>query len=548
MTDQAVSPELANPSTSEASAAAEPAAPALPPFTFDDLPTDLRAAVHAAGWQVPMPVQARVIPHLLKGQDVIAQSRTGSGKTGAFVLPLLAMVDAGRNECQALILVPTRELAQQVKGEIDRLSRNQPMRSVCIYGGVGYKTQLDALREGVHVAVATPGRLLDLLNRSLLSLRGLKYLILDEADELLSMGFFPDLLRVKAFLPRQRLSCMFSATIPASVQRLSHEFLYQPQFIGLSGDSVHVPDMEHLYYVVEDMWKDRALMRIIEAENPPNGIIFCNRKDEVDYLSTMLKRNGYDVDQLSGDLSQRDRDAVMGKLKRQRLRFLVATDVAARGIDVSHLEYVFIYDWPKDFEQYVHRAGRTGRAGRSGVAISLVNVLEEIDLKRHAKRQGLNFCARQVPADVDVQNRIAERMLARLEAQVRDLDKPGRDRLPRYTKLLESFDGSEHGRDLLSWLLDNFHMAMVKQASMPPIVVDEPGDETLPGVDSAYEDSGPVRESPRRREGHQSRGGRQGGSGGGGGGRRRRSGGPRSGGDGQTQAGGAPAGSGPVSS
>ena len=376
------------------------------------------------------------------------------------------MIDASRKETQALVLVPTRELAQQVKNECDRIS-GDPGMCVAIYGGTGYKPQLDALKNGVPIVAATPGRLLDHLNRGTLNCRHLEFLILDEADEMLSMGFFPDMLRIKTFLPHDRLSGMFSATMPDSVQKLAREFLCEPLFIGLSADAISVPEMEHHYYVCEDMWKDRALMNVIEAENPPNGIIFCNTKDEVSYLTTLLQRYGYDVEPLSGDLSQKERDRVMTKLRRYQLRFLIATDVAARGIDISHLEYVFIYDWPKDFEQYIHRAGRTGRAGKSGIAVSFVNVMEEMDLKRAAKRHGIDFQGRRLLEDLPLQSKIADRLISRLEAERRDLDKTRMERLNRFAQVIPALRDHEQSAQLLAILIDRYHQQMVKEALIP---------------------------------------------------------------------------------
>lgn len=490
--------------SAEPAAAPAPVGPVYPDFEFAHLSDRLTKAVVASGWTAPMPVQARTIPFLLHNHDVIVQSRTGSGKSGAFILPILEKIDPASKLVQALVLVPTRELAQQVQTETARLCGGDPSVSVAIYGGTGYKPQLDALKNGVAVVVATPGRLLDHLHRGTLSLKNIKMLVLDEADELLSMGFFGDLLRVKAFLPKERTSAMFSATMPDRVQKLAHEFLRNPSFLGLSKDSISVPQMEHHSYVCEEMWKDRALMKIIEAENPTNGIIFCNTKDAVSYLATLLTRYGYDVEQISGDLSQKDRDRVMGKLRTNRLRFLVATDVAARGIDISHLEYVFLYDWHKDPEQYIHRAGRTGRAGKSGIAISLVSILEEGELRRAARRQGIELLAKKLPDDHALQQIISERFIARLEAEGRDLDKPKIERLNRYALILNALRDHEEGPKLMALLIDQYHKMMVKEALIPlappvgsvPVVVDQEVD--------AYEAQPPRRSSSGNFGGHRS--------------------------------------------
>ena len=502
---------------------AEPLIEELPPFSFESLREPLRRAVSEIGWREPMPVQARIIPYFMRGDDVIVQSHTGSGKTGAFLLPICEQLDPAVSGCQALIMAPTRELALQVKVELDRVNVHLGLRSVAVYGGVGYGPQLEAFKQGAHIVVGTPGRLLDHLGRGSLTLKHLRYLVIDEADELLSMGFYPDMNRIKQYLPRKRVSAMFSATMPASVKRLSNEFLANPIFLGLSGDSQHVPDMDHLYYVVDPMQKDRVLMRIIELENPESGIIFCNTKSEVEYLTSFLRRFGYDVDQISGDLGQRERENVMGKLKRHELRFLVATDIAARGIDVSHLEYVFIYDWHKDFEQYIHRAGRTGRAGNRGVAVSLVSIMEEPDLKRYAKRFGIPFMAKLAPTEDDMQRRITERLLARLEARQRDMNTAQRERARRFGILLDQIQEHEHGRELMLMLLDEIGGGMLAEGRANPTATDA---VVVRAEESPVDETGGSNQSmhrPARRDGrggNGSRGGGRGGSGSGGRGRR----------------------------
>lgn len=425
-----------------------------PPFQFENLPPSLRQSLSDCGWAQPMPVQARVIPWLLDGKDVIVQSQTGSGKTGAFLLPLLQRIDPSKPGCQALILVPTRELASQVKTECDRLAGHLGVKSVAVYGGVKYGPQLEAFREGVPIVVGTPGRLLDHLAKKALNLNTLKFLIIDEADEMLSMGFWPDMRRIRSYLPKHRVSAMFSATIPGGVRLMSEEFLTRPAFLGLSEGGIHVAEMDHVYYVADPMQKDRVLMRIIDIENPQSAIIFCNTKSEVEYLTAFLRRFGYDVDQISGDINQRDRENVMGKVKRHELRLLVATDIAARGIDISCLEYVFVYDFPPDFEQYIHRAGRTGRAGNRGIAVSLVSILQELDLKRAAKRHGIPFLRKNTPTPEDVQNRLSERLLARLEADLRDIDTARRERMQGYSRFLAEMREQEHGQDLLLMAID----------------------------------------------------------------------------------------------
>jgi ATP-dependent RNA helicase DeaD len=478
----ATAPLSEHPITPLEAALAKPQQDELAPFEFSELGPVMQANVAKCGWTTPLAVQAKVIPWLLEGRDIIVQSRTGSGKTGAFVLPLCEKIQAQDIGCQALIMVPTRELATQVKSEFDRLATDTGIRAVAVYGGVGYGAQLEGFRTGAQVVIGTPGRLLDHLAKGSLNLKKLQCLIIDEADELLSMGFYKDMIRIRGYCPAGRITALFSATIPESVKRLGDQFLKDPTFLSLSADGVHVSEMDHLYYVVEPKDKDRVLMRLIEMENPTSGIIFCNTRDEVTYVAAVMKRFGYDAEAMTGDVDQKTRELVMGRLKRHELRFLVATDIAARGIDVSHLEYVFIYDMHKDFDQYVHRAGRTGRAGNRGIAISLVSFVEEIDLKRFAKRTGLDLVKREAPTEEDVQKRLCERVMARLEADHRDVDTARRERMKRFALLAEEVVRHEFGREMQWMLLDAAHQVMVREGRpvVEPIVAAAPRQSDSP--------------------------------------------------------------------
>jgi len=312
----------------------------LADLTFDQLPIRLREAAGRTGWTSLMPVQARAIPYLLAKRNMMIQARTGSGKTGAFILPMLERLDPSHANCQALILVPTRELARQVWQEAEKLIGDAGLKTVAVYGGVGYGPQIDALKQGAQIVVGTPGRVLDHLLKRTFSLEQLKMLIFDEADRMLSMGFYPDMQDMQRYLPKRSINtCMFSATFSEAVMRTAREFIREPEFISLSSDHVHVTDTEHIFYLVEGMDKDRSLVRLIEIENPTSAIIFCNTKDRVHYVSTVLQRFGYDADELSADLSQSARERVLERVRRGSLRFLVATDVAARGLDIPSLSH-----------------------------------------------------------------------------------------------------------------------------------------------------------------------------------------------------------------
>ena len=446
---------------------------AMPEVSLAGLQEPLRQAAGRAGWSKLMPVQARALPYLLAGRDLMVQSRTGSGKTGAFLLPILDRVDPKRAVCQALVLAPTRELARQVAEEAKTLSGDSGMRTAVVYGGVSYGPQLKAFRQGAHLVVGTPGRILDHLLKRNLSLKHLQMLVFDEADRMLSMGFYPDMRAIQRHLPSHRIqACMFSATFPTRVMRLANQFLHEPEFLSLSRDHVHVTDVEHVYYVVPRMDKDRSLVRIIEIENPDSALIFCNTKARVSYVKAVLERFGYDADELSSDLSQKEREKIMARVRKGRLRFLVATDVAARGIDLPDLSHVIIYEPPDDVELYIHRAGRTGRAGAGGVAISLVDVMEQMSLERIAKRYGIEMQEWPLPTDEDVEAIVSQRVTGLLEAQLRDRDRLKIERMQRFEPLIHELIESEEGLALLTMLLDDYYQQSLH--APPPQPADEP--------------------------------------------------------------------------
>lgn len=446
----------------------------LPDYSIDQLPDTMRATLSGMGWNSLMAVQAKSIPYLLDGRDMIIQSRTGSGKTGAFLIPLLLRLDPSRRHPQTLILVPTRELAGQVYNEFLSISRNTGLSGALVYGGVGYGTQLQALRDGAQVIVGTPGRVLDHIGRRSLNLDRLSVVIFDEADEMLSMGFYPDMREIRRYLPRERSSWMFSATIPYRVQMLAQEFLHHPEFLSLSVGQVTVQTAEHRIYDVPPLEKDLMLMRIIEMENPDSAIIFCNTKQDVEYVATVLGNYGYDADLLSGDLDQKERERAMGRIRRGETRFLVATDVAARGIDISDLSHVIQYDVPKDPDSYVHRAGRTARAGNTGVVITLVaNMSERSDLKKISRRYSVDFVELPMPTQEELETRLAERLTVVLDDQFRNARRLERERLKRFISMVKSLSDSEEEVSLLAMVLDglyhkSFHLGKTESPVAPP--------------------------------------------------------------------------------
>jgi ATP-dependent RNA helicase DeaD len=481
---------------SSAQAFAEPDPP-LPPATLDDLPANIRKAVETMGWPGLMPVQERAIPYMLEPRDIIVQSRTGSGKTGAFLLPILTSIDPAIPRPQALVLTPTRELARQVDEEFQRMTASESdeaPKAALIYGGVRYGPQLQSLRDGAQLVIGTPGRILDHLERKNLDLSALKIIVFDEADEMLSMGFYPAMKELRRWLPRERNSFMFSATIPPRVQGLAREFLYNPGFLSLSVGKVAVDAIEHRYHVVDAMAKDRALARIIEMENPDSAIIFCNTKRDVEYVATFLRNYGYDADEISGDLSQAAREKVMSKIRTGTLRFLVATDVAARGIDISDLSHVFMYDVPQDPEYYVHRSGRTARAGKSGVNVVLVTSREESALKSITRKFGIDIEKQPVPSEEDVSTRVSERMMVLLEERLRDVTNLERERMQRFLPLVKELAAEEP--EALALLVDRLYHESLHHVPETASVRESHGEAEEPRRDQG----GRSKRKPRRKE------------------------------------------------
>jgi ATP-dependent RNA helicase DeaD len=464
----------------------------FPLLTMEQLPQQLRSAAIRSGWNTLMPVQARTIPYLLAGRNMMIQARTGSGKTGAYLLPMLERLNPASRNCQALILVPTRELARQVWRETETICEGTGLRSVAVYGGVGYGSQIEAFKQGVQIVVGTPGRVLDHLLKRSFSLERLEMLVYDEADHMLSMGFFQDMEELQRYLPKRALhTCMFSATFPDLVLRTARRFIHNPEFISLSSDHIHVTDTEHVFYVVPGMDKDRCLVRLIETENPTSAIIFCNTKVRVHYIAVVLQRFGYDADEISADLSQKERENVLGRIREGSLRFLVATDVAARGLDIPNLSHVFQFEPPDDVESYIHRAGRTGRAGESGTAITLVTAAEKTAINVISKHYNIDMQERVIPTDLDVADIVAERLTALLEARLRTRDKLQTERSHRFVSLARSLAESEDELPIITMLLDDHYQQLLHAPAVKPEDLSAPVER--------------IHTQPRRRSGGNSR-------------------------------------------
>lgn len=445
---------------------------ALPRVGIDELPPALKRACEAAGWTSLTPIQSLALPYLLDGRDIMAQSRTGSGKTGCYLLPMLGRLNPDLRQAQALVLAPTRELALQIEREAAVLFRNSGLRACAVYGGVGYKEQIQAIRNGVQLIIGTPGRVIDLLEKHVLDFKALKVLVFDEADRMLSFGFYPDIVEIARQLPEQRQTELFSATYPPYVLRLAEEFMHHPEMISLSRDEVHVPEVEHLICQVKPMDKDRSLIRLLEKENPSSAIIFCNTKANVHYLTSVLQSFGFKADELTSDSPQKKREAVLAKLRNGSVQYLVATDVAARGIDIPNLSHVFLYEPPTDHESYIHRAGRTGRAGAAGTVISLVDVMQRLELQRIARHYKIRMREIGLPTDDDISKTVCARMNTILEGRLRSLTGIERMRVDRYLPLAREIanltgDMDEKNLAIIAMLLDDCHQQVLNDIHYP---------------------------------------------------------------------------------
>jgi len=475
---------------------------------FNDLPEDIRRGIADLGWKDPMPVQSQAIPVMRRGGDLIVQAQTGSGKTGAFGIPIATDVDPELAAPQALVLAPTRELASQISKELIALGEHRGLRCLPVYGGTAYGPQVEALEEGVHVIVGTPGRILDHLGAGRMSFDDVKMVVFDEADELLSLGFWPDMKEIRSYLPEKRQSCLFSATMPEKVLALSRAFLHEPEFISLVEGHSSPSEIDHFFYLTTAQEKEANLRRILEYEDPDSAIIFCNTKDDVRFVTSYLQRYGFDADQISGDLTQVAREKAMSRIKAGTLRFLVATDVAARGIDISDLSHVISYAAPDSAEVYVHRTGRTGRAGKAGTALSLISGLDVGSFRNLQKVNRIEVLERPLPTEADLLERVRERLANKVEHEIRHLSP--RDRafhIERLVPLVKSMTSSEEGLRELAAICGSY----LQEHKPDTGVHDDP-----PEADSETASDRPADDRPRGRR----RSGGGGGRGGGGGGRR----------------------------
>lgn len=418
----------------------ESTAAVAPPDSFDVIPlsAEVRRAVDEMGYQTPTPVQQAVFEPARKGHDLVVQARTGTGKTAAFGMPLVdSLVKRNSKTSQAIVLCPTRELALQISRELTSLAAHTDLTVTSVYGGAAMNPQIDALKKGAQIVAGTPGRVLDHIARGTLDVSSIRILILDESDEMLSMGFLPQIDKIWSSLPKNIQVLLFSATVPREVLRIAESRLNKPQFITLSGDQIGALEINHFVYLSRGNKHDE-LLQMLEIENPESAIVFCNTRDETKQVAATLQGQGFAADWLNADLPQGEREAVMKRTRESKLRFLVCTDVAARGIDISHLTHVINFDFPESTEQYVHRTGRTGRAGRTGTALSLVAPGEIGNLYFLRLQYKIRPVEKQLPSALELRTRAESDVLSQIAEQLSD--PPSTQLLALARRLLTSDD------------------------------------------------------------------------------------------------------------
>ncbi len=412
--------------------------------TFADLglAPALLAAVTDVGYEAPTPIQARTIPALLAGRDVIGQAQTGTGKTAAFALPILQRLDLAHADVQALVLTPTRELAIQVAEAIHTYGKALgAVRVLPVYGGQGMHQQVKHLRAGVHVVVGTPGRVMDHLRRETLELDALRIVVLDEGDEMLRMGFIDDVEWILGQMPAERQTALFSATMPPPIRKIAARHLRDPETIAIESKTLTVPTVEQRYLNVSERQKLDALTRVLEVEAPEAALVFVRTKLAAAQVTERLQARGYAAEAMHGDMTQKDREAVIRRLRDGHVEVVIATDVAARGLDVDRISHVINHDVPFDAEGYLHRVGRTGRAGRAGTAILFVTPRETRLLKTIERFTGQRIAPMRMPTAEDVAARRVQSFKARLRAAVSE------DGLEPYLTLVEELS-EEAGLDV----------------------------------------------------------------------------------------------------
>ncbi|TVR76179.1 MAG: DEAD/DEAH box helicase [Chitinophagaceae bacterium] len=390
-------------------------------LTFKELglKPEILQSLEEMGFERPTPIQEKVIPQLIESNnDLIALAQTGTGKTAAFSLPVLQKIDQDNNQVQCIILSPTRELCLQISKDIKAFTANMPFLStLAVYGGADISKQITGLKKGAHIVVGTPGRTMDLINRGKLNLNTVRFLILDEADEMLSMGFRDDLDAILAQTPAEKQTMLFSATMPTAIRSLSKKYMHKTIEISAGKENSGAESVEHFYYMVNDRDRYSTLKRIADINPSIYAIVFCRTRRETQEIADKLMGDGYNADSLHGDLSQPQRDLIMQRFRNKRLQILVATDVAARGLDVTELTHVINYNLPDESEVYIHRSGRTGRAGKKGISLAIISKRDVYKLKQVEGKLKRKFKHLQVPTGKEV----CERQLYNIANKLKDM-------------------------------------------------------------------------------------------------------------------------------
>src|SRR5690606_26944460 len=374
------------------------------PFLELGIRHEIVNAITELGFEKPSPIQEKAIPVLLTGNDdFVGLAQTGTGKTAAFGLPLLEQLDFSFNQPQALVLCPTRELCLQIAKDLEKYAKNlDNVHVVAVYGGANIGDQLRQIRRGVQIVVATPGRMLDIIGRNAIDFSNVRYVVLDEADEMLNMGFQEDINNILSETPDDKKTWLFSATMPKEVRRIAQNYMNDPKELTVGTKNTGNENIEHQYFMIKAKDKYAAFKRIVDYYPEIFGIVFCRTKIETQEIAEALIKDGYNADSLHGDLSQQQRDKVMKRYRERNLQLLIATDVAARGIDVNDVTHVINYSLPDETENYTHRSGRTARAGKTGISISLINVKEMSKIRHIEKIIGKEFIRKQVPQGTEV--------------------------------------------------------------------------------------------------------------------------------------------------
>lgn len=428
---------------------------------FADLPLhpDVVEAVEALGYETPTPIQESVIPLMLDGADVIGQAQTGTGKTAAFALPIIQKVQKNSKSPEALVLAPTRELAIQVAEAINRYGQTRSVRAAAIYGGQSYDVQIRQLKRGVDVVVGTPGRLIDLLKQKKVDLSEVTTVVLDEADEMLSMGFIEDIEHILNKLPSERQTTLFSATMPPEIRRLAKRFLNDPETVAIEGDQLTVEKINQRVYLVREDEKLAAMTRLFETEEITSALIFTRTRLETGRVANELTTRGFPAEALSGDLTQKAREHVLSRFTSQKIKVLVATDIAARGLDIDHISHVINFDVPQYPEIYVHRIGRTGRAGRGGVAITLISPRERYRLRKIEQYTRQKLAIIPLPTDAEIWEIRDQYLLNRMRVWLT------RDRYKKEKTMIETL--MEEGHDPLDLAAAALKLARSQERRRP---------------------------------------------------------------------------------